>query len=106
VIGIGYRDDAGEAIRIISDLLKKHPYVLAHPEPSLFVSELADSSVNITINIWSPSATWWSVKTEMLWKIKSTLEENGIEIPFPQRVITFSGENLPGSRDAAHKTDL
>jgi small-conductance mechanosensitive channel len=106
VIGISYRDDAGEAIRIISDLLKKHPYVLTHPEPSLFVSELADSSVNITINIWAPSATWWSVKTEMLWKIKAALEENGIVIPFPQRVITFAGENLPGSRDAARKTDL
>lgn len=106
VIGISYRDDAGEAIRIISDLLKKHPYILTHPEPSLFVSELADSSVNITINIWAPSATWWSVKTEMLWKIKAALEENGIEIPFPQRVITFAGENLPGSRDTTRKKDL
>lgn len=95
VIGISYRDDAGEAIRIISDLLKKHPYVLTHPEPSLFVSELSDSSVNITMNIWAPSATWWSVKTEMLWKIKVALEENGVEIPFPQRVISFAGESLP-----------
>jgi small-conductance mechanosensitive channel len=105
VIGIGYRDDAEKAIGIIRDLLEKHPYVLKHPSPSLFVSDLADSSVNITIYIWAPSATWWSVKTEMLWKIKAALEENGIEIPFPQRVISFAGEIMPDPGKSAKKTD-
>jgi small-conductance mechanosensitive channel len=29
---------------------------------------------------------------ELLWKIKKTLEENGIEIPFPQRTLWFGKE--------------
>jgi small-conductance mechanosensitive channel len=41
----------------------------------------------------------------MLWKIKAALEENGIEIPFPQRVISFAGEIMPDPGKSAKKTD-
>ncbi|MDI9633290.1 MAG: mechanosensitive ion channel family protein [Methanolinea sp.] len=93
-IGISYRADAGEAIRIIRKLLDAHPFVLAHPSPSVFVDTLAESSVVIRVHVWAPSRVWWSVRTEMLWAIKEALEEAGIEIPFPQRVVTLA----PGAR--------
>ncbi|MDD1716284.1 MAG: mechanosensitive ion channel family protein, partial [Methanolinea sp.] len=88
-IGIAYRSDADIAIRIIRNLLENHPFVLRHPSPSIFVDELGDSSVNLRVFIWAPSKVWWSVRTEMLWKIKLALESEGIEIPFPQRVVSF-----------------
>ena len=93
-IGISYRSDADVAIRVIRDLLEGHPFVLAHPAPSVFVDSLGDSSVNIRVFVWAPSRVWWSVRTEMLWAIKKALEEAGIEIPFPQRVVTIA----PGAR--------
>ncbi len=89
-IGISYKSDAEHAIRIMRRLLEEHPFVLRHPGPSIFVDNLGDSSVNLRVLIWAPSRAWWSVKTEMLWTIKRALEEEGIEIPFPQRVVTFS----------------
>jgi len=55
--------------------------------PTIFVEELGESSVNITIKVWAPSSHWYGVYTEMLWKIKVALEKEGIEIPFPQRVV-------------------
>lgn len=93
-IGISYRSDAGTALRIIQSLLQDHPFVLAHPAPSVFVDNLADSSVTIRVFIWAPSRVWWSVRTEMLLAIKNALEEAGIEIPYPQRVITIA----PGAK--------
>ncbi|MCU0632699.1 MAG: mechanosensitive ion channel family protein [Methanolinea sp.] len=89
-IGISYQSDAGTAIRIIKSLLDEHPFVLRHPAPSVFVDTLADSSVNLRVFIWAPSRVWWSVRTEMLWAIKKALEDAGIRLPFPQRVITFA----------------
>lgn len=86
-IGIRYKDDAEKAISIIKDLLGENPFVLKEPSPTIFVEELGESSVNLNIKIWAPSSVWYSVYTEMLWKIKVTLEKEGIEIPFPQRVI-------------------
>ena len=92
-VGIRYGDDAEKAISIIRKLLDDHPFVLHNPSPTIFVKNLADSSVEISIKIWSPSSCWYDVYTEMLWKIKVALEKEGIEIPFPQRVIWMAGKN-------------
>jgi len=86
-VGIRYRDDADKALEIIKGLLETHPLILREPASAVFVYKLGDSSVDIKVKIWAPSTHWYSVYTEMLWKIKLALEENGIQIPFPQRVV-------------------
>jgi small-conductance mechanosensitive channel len=91
LVNIGYGDDAGRAVRVIRTLLEDHPFVLKNPAPSIFVSELGDSGVELTIYIWTPSRVWWPVRTELLQKIRESLEREGIEIPFPQRVVTMAG---------------
>jgi small-conductance mechanosensitive channel len=92
VVGIKYSDDAEKAIEIIKKLIEEHPFALKNPEPQVFVDTLGDSSVNIVVRIWAPSTEWYNVKMELLWKIKTELEKNGIEIPFPQRVVWFANE--------------
>jgi small-conductance mechanosensitive channel len=92
VIGIPYDDDANEAIRIIREVVWSHPFALKDPSPSIYVDELADSSVNIKVRIWAPATEWWDVRTDLLWKIKVELSKNGIEMPFPQQVVWFQNE--------------
>ena len=89
-IGIRYQDDANEAIRITKEVIETHPFALKNPAPSVFVDNLGDNSVNLTAYIWAPARNWWEVRTDLLWKIKVALEENGIEIPFPQRTVWFA----------------
>jgi small-conductance mechanosensitive channel len=98
-ISIRYTDDAGQAIRIINSLLSAHPFVLKSPSPSVYVDELGDNGVIIMVRIWAPSREWWSVRTEMLWKIKQALEREGLGIPFPQRVVWIAREeNVSGGQ--------
>ncbi len=92
VIGIRYSDDAEKAIEIIKGLIEDHPLALKNPEPVVFVDNLGDNSVNIVVRIWAPSTEWYGVKMDLLWKMKSELEKNGIEVPFPQRVVWFANE--------------
>lgn len=94
VVGIRYSDDAQKAIEVIKEVVEEHPFALKNPAPQIFVDELADSSVNIVVRVWAPSSVWYDVKMELLWKIKVALEKEGIEIPFPQRVVWFA--NLKG----------
>lgn len=91
-IRIRYSDDAGAAIWLIKDLIDQEPFALMSPSPSVFVSDLADSWVSITVRIWAPVSEWFGLKTRLLWNIKKTLEENGIEIPYPQRVLHIKPE--------------
>lgn len=91
-IRIRYSDDASAAIWLIRDLIDQEPFALLSPSPSVFVNELGESSVNIIVRIWAPVSEWFGIKTRLLWNIKKTLEENGIEIPYPQRVLHIKSE--------------
>ena len=109
LVGIRYSDDADKAIGIIKQLLEAHPLTLKYPSPELFVDNLGDNAVNIIVRLWAPSSEWYGVKKELLWKIKTALEAEGIEIPFPQRTVWFANElqtqagEKSGSSDAAAK---
>ena len=98
-VSIAYDADSRAAIRAISELLANHPFVLKNPAPSVYVDSLADSGVDIVVRIWAPSKVWWSVRTEMLEQIKQLLDGMGIEIPFPQRVISFANTGMKGKQE-------
>jgi len=100
VIGVRYSDDAEKALQIINRLVDEHPFALKNPAPQVFVDNLGDSSVNIIARIWGPMSDWFTVKADLLWKIKKALEEEGIEIPFPQRVVWLAGESAGQPTDA------
>jgi small-conductance mechanosensitive channel len=91
-IGISYNDDAPRAIARLGDILDAYPYVLKNPAPQIYVESLGDSAVNLTAYFWAPTTEWFSVKMELLWKIKAAFDEAGIEMPFPQRVVWFGKE--------------
>lgn len=103
-VGIRYSDDADRAIEIINSTIDGHPLALKSPAPMVFVDELGDNSVNIIVRIWAPTTEWLGIKMELLWKIKSALEAEGIEIPFPQRVLWFP-EKLTTEPAAPSSTD-
>ena len=90
MVGIRYSDDADRAIEIIQEIIEAEPFALKNPAPTIFVHDLGDNAVNISVKIWSPSTEWWGVRTKLLWIIKKTLEEQGIEIAFPQRTVWFA----------------
>jgi small-conductance mechanosensitive channel len=94
VVGIRYEDDADKAISIINQLIDNEPFALQNPAPIVFVSELASSSVDITVMIWSPISEWYELKKRLLWFIKKNLEENGIEIAFPQSVVWMGDKDV------------
>lgn len=75
---------AGGFAGIIKETVDNHPYVLAEPAPDIFVSKLGDSGVVITVRVWVPRTLVYPVMKDLLWKIKKSLDEAGISIPFPQ----------------------
>lgn len=87
VIGIGYSSSIQKAYDVVSNLIKGDERILADPAPQIAVSELADSSVNFVVRPWCKKEDYWAVKFDLTEKIKVAFDEEGIEIPFPQRTI-------------------
>jgi len=55
------------------------------------VAELGDSSVNLVVRPWVNRDDYWSVRFDLIQAIKNALDAAGIEIPFPQHVVTMVG---------------
>lgn len=86
-VGISYGADIGKARDIILDILKADERVLDDPAPLVEVVEMADSSVNLVVRPWSKTSDYWGLFFACQRKIKEEFDANGIEIPFPQRVV-------------------
>lgn len=83
-VGIAYKEDVGEARRVILGEVAKLDGVLEEPSPGVVVTGLGDSSVNLSVRVWIASAdrrqrTHFSVVEAC----KSALDRADIEIPFP-----------------------
>ncbi|ABR55581.1 MscS Mechanosensitive ion channel [Methanococcus vannielii SB] len=91
-IGIAYKEDIDRAVEIIVKVLREMTYVLVEPEPVVFANNLGDSSVDITVRAWAPTEKWLDIRKEMIRNIKKALDNEKIEIPFPQRTIWFPND--------------
>lgn len=87
VVGVGYGSDLATVKQVISAILDADKRVLRDPAPTIAVSELADSSVNLIVRPWVKSADYWAVKWDTTEAIKTRFDAEGIEIPFPQVVM-------------------
>ncbi len=88
-IGISYKADLHEAIRLIVGSVKGINRILKDPAPNCLLTGFGDSSVNLKLNFWisDPQNGVANITSEVLLKIWDTLKENHIEIPFPQRDV-------------------
>lgn len=93
VVGISYDADIKKARDLLTEILNKDERVLKDPEAVIWVSELADSSVNFAVRPWVKSGDYWALRSDLLEKIKYTFDENGVGIPFPQMDVHLSKEN-------------
>ena len=89
-VSIAYKENTAKVIGLIRKSLDETPQVLVEPAPDLYIDKLADSSVNINVWCWVPFSVWFEMKKKLTEQVKHVLDTNGVEIPFPQRVVYIS----------------
>ncbi|NIT57583.1 MAG: mechanosensitive ion channel, partial [Phycisphaerae bacterium] len=87
VVGISYEDDLKKAKQVIETVLAGDERVLEEPSPKVAVVEMGDSSVNFVVRPWVRSDEYWNAYFDITAKIKLSLDQNDITIPYPQRDI-------------------
>lgn len=86
-VGISYDADIRQAKNVIEKLLEKDECIIKNEQINVFVHELADSAVVLGIRAWVKNEEYWETRWRLLEEIKILLDENGIEIPYPQMAV-------------------
>jgi small conductance mechanosensitive channel len=86
VFGIDYGDSADAAMQVILHQAQADGRVLNDPEPWVRVTNLGDSSVDLTARLWVNAADYWDVKFDLTKAVKEAFDADGISIPYPHSV--------------------
>lgn len=91
-VGVGYSQN----IKVVKDVLIKianaNEFVDKERSIDIFVDELASSSVNIGLRVWTAKENYWTVKWGLLETIKEEFDKEGISIPFDQLDVCIKKE--------------
>lgn len=102
-IGIGYSSNTERALEIMKEEVANHPLHIDPrnqedldnnvPQVIARVTALGDSSVNLRVWAWAKdSSDGYVMMCDLLQSIKKRFDTEGIEIPFPQRTVTFTNQ--------------
>lgn len=95
-IGVGYGENLNDAKEALVRAAAGHEKVLADPEPWAGVTNLLDSSVEMTLAAWCKSEDYWQTRADVFQAAKEALDAAGIEIPFPHQVAVPYGDEDDG----------
>ena len=83
-LSISYGDDVDVARKAILEMLASDERILTDPAAVVWVANLGESSVDLTIRAWVKNADYWGVKFTMNERMYKELPAKGINFPFPQ----------------------
>ncbi len=89
-VGVAYEEDVDRAVGILEQLCEEMSGDmdnLVEGPDVLGVTELGDSSVTLRVRARAVSMQQWNAEREIRRRIKRRFDEQGVEIPYPRRVV-------------------
>lgn len=91
-VDVAYNSDLKHAREVIESILDADEKILKDPAPTVAVDALGDSGITILIRPWVKTEDYWEVKWRILEQVHDRLNEEGIDIPFPQMTVHLDNE--------------
>ena len=107
-VGVAYDSDSRQIEEALLKVAKTHSKVLKDPQPFVLFNDFGESSLNFTLYFWVDlnASSSPKVASDMRHHILSLFRNEGVEIPYPQRVVrilsdaeTDKSEETPDSRE-------
>ena len=99
-VGVAYGSDIKKVREVMLDEATKHANVMAEPKPQFFFLNFGDSSLDVSLRCQVADARIHRrTSSELREQVLERFRDEGIEIPFPQLVVTTV-------RDEAESSDL
>lgn len=84
---LGYDDDIDKAIGAVQAVIDSDDRIHKNPAAQIVVGNLGDNSVDLMIRVWADAGNYWPVKFDLTKAFKEACDENGLNIPYPQRDV-------------------
>lgn len=91
-VDVAYNSNLKHAREVIESILDADEKILKDPAPTVAVNELGDSGITILIRPWVKTDDYWEVRWRILEQVHDRLNEEGIDIPFPQMTVHLDQE--------------
>jgi len=90
-LSVSYNSDLKKVKDVITKIITSDVKALTSPAPSIEIKDLADNAVILNVMIWTERANHGGLVSDFYENIKLAFENEGIQIPFPQRDIHIVG---------------
>lgn len=105
-VGVGYDSDLDHVEEVLLDVANDVDMVVAEPPPRVRVRQFGGSSIELDLLCWIPGPTLRGrVRHHLLKRIHATFRAEGIEIPFPQRVVSMPDSDAGRASDTPRHGD-
>lgn len=95
-VGVAYGSDMALAMKLLTQAAAEHPKVLRYPEPLVFFTDFAASSLNLLLRYWVANIDHgMTTMTDIRLRINELYAEHGIEISFPQMDVHIRDQAAP-----------
>ncbi|NLI73737.1 MAG: mechanosensitive ion channel family protein [Euryarchaeota archaeon] len=90
-VRVAYGTDLEKVHKLLLQVADEHPDVVKEPSkmPYVRTARLGETAVDFKLWYWVDVANMWRVASDMRIAVEKKLRQEGIEIPFPQSVVTL-----------------
>lgn len=88
-VQVSYDADLELALKLLVDIAKGQDRVLTEPSPKAFIVKFGESGIDLELGFWvnDPEGGTKGMRSNMHLEVWREFRQNGIEIPYPQRVV-------------------
>ena len=93
-VGIGYDDDFDKAKEVLMEVFKAEPLMLNDRDYIIEIQEFGESSINLAMYGYTKTENFLKAGWNLNRSVKKALDENGFNIPYPQRDLHIINANF------------
>lgn len=87
--GVDYDSDIEQVKRLIENICRRHPLVLAEPAPMVRLTNHNESSLDFITRVWVQNGDYWTVNFDLKEQVMEAFNAAGIGVPFPQVTLSY-----------------
>lgn len=82
-VSVAYESDMSKVLQILDNIANTEELALKEPKYISVVDAFSDSGINILFGVWGMTSDYWTLRNNLMLRVKQEFEENGISIPYP-----------------------